>query len=57
MVASVRHERGKRLWFNTSDVPHTSNILGAELRIFKNAIDSNATYVLNVYKLINIDNG
>ncbi|XP_018564913.1 protein 60A-like [Anoplophora glabripennis] len=60
-VSSVRHERGKRLWFNTSEMPVAEDIVGAELKIFKNADESakspDARYTVTVYQLINTDNG
>ncbi|CAG9814261.1 unnamed protein product [Phaedon cochleariae] len=61
-VASVRHERGKRLWFNVSDVPEAEDIVGAELRIYKNTGKSSlknpdAKYTITVYQLIKTEDG
>ncbi|KAJ8916211.1 hypothetical protein NQ315_016350 [Exocentrus adspersus] len=60
-VSAVRHERGKRLWFNTAEVPVAEDIVGAELRIYKNPDESlknpDARYTVTVYQLINTDNG
>nr|CAI5868562.1 unnamed protein product [Callosobruchus analis] len=59
-VSNVRHERGKRLWFNVSEVPIAEDIVGAELRIFKNKVKDNKPdliYTISVYQLINTDNG
>lgn len=60
-VRGVRHERGKRLWFNVADVPVGETIVGAELRIFQNVNYTvkhpNAVYTVTAYKLISIENG
>ncbi|KAL3282265.1 hypothetical protein HHI36_005456 [Cryptolaemus montrouzieri] len=57
----VRHERGKRLWFNVSDVPIAENIVGAELRLYKHENHrrkkSKGQYTITVYQLINIEDG
>lgn len=34
-ISAVRHEKGKRLWFNISDTLLTERIIGAELRIYQ----------------------
>lgn len=34
-ISGVRHEKGKRLWFNISDALLTEEIIGAELRIYQ----------------------
>lgn len=59
-VSSVRHERGKRLWFNVSEVPVADNIVGAELRIFQNVNYSkrlDVVYTVTVFQLIRADSG
>ncbi|XP_072390025.1 protein 60A [Diabrotica undecimpunctata] len=60
-VPNVRHERGKRLWFNASDVPVAEDVVGAELRIYKgNGKDMknlDAVYTITVYQLIKTDEG
>ncbi|KAF5297757.1 hypothetical protein FQR65_LT09931 [Abscondita terminalis] len=61
-VSGVRHERGKRLWFNLTEVPVENEIVGAELRIYQNAINStssrvNVVYTVTAYQLINSDEG
>lgn len=57
----MRHERGKRLWFNVSEVPVADSIVGAELRIYQNANFStkrpNTAYTVTVYQLINAEDG
>ncbi|GLV38626.1 glass bottom boat [Carabus blaptoides fortunei] len=60
-VSSVRHERGKRLWFNVNEVPVSENIVGAELRIYKNSnlttFDPNDQFIVTAYQLIRTDDG
>ncbi|XP_065163740.1 protein 60A [Atheta coriaria] len=60
-VPGVRHERGKRLWFNVTDVPIGDDIVGAELRIFQNQNytnkKANAKFTVTAYELINTDDG
>lgn len=60
-VSSVRHERGKRLWFNVSEVPVSENIVGAELRIYKNSnltnFDPDDQFIVAAYQLIRTDDG
>ncbi|KAJ8975828.1 hypothetical protein NQ317_003864 [Molorchus minor] len=60
-ISGVRHERGKRLWFNVTEVPVAEDIVGAELRIYKNEEESlkrsDARYTVTVYQLVNTDDG
>lgn len=60
-VSSVRHERGKRLWFNVLEVPLAEDIVGAELRIYKNEDNERknpkAIFVVTAYQLIKTDEG
>lgn len=60
-MSSVRHERGKRLWFNISEVLASKDIVGAELRIFQNSNYTvrkpDSSYTVAAYQLINTDNG
>lgn len=60
-VNVLRHERGKRFWFNVSDIPASQSIVGAELRIFKNSHEnrkkSDAVYTVTAYQLINTEDG
>lgn len=60
-VSGVRHERGKRLWFNVSEVPVAENIVGAELRIYQNANfsskHSNQQYTVSAFQLTRSDGG
>jgi bone morphogenetic protein 7 len=60
-VSSVRHERGKRLWFNVSEMPIAENVVGAELRIYQKEINATKRaknlYTVTVYELVNTDSG
>ncbi|CAG9771797.1 unnamed protein product [Ceutorhynchus assimilis] len=59
-VDSVRHERGKRLWFDVSELPVAEDIVGAELRIFQNQSLSrhkDRNYTVTAYQLINSEEG
>ncbi|EFA04645.1 glass bottom boat protein precursor [Tribolium castaneum] len=60
-VSSVRHERGKRLWFNVSEMPIAENVVGAELRIYQKEIHSpkkaRNVYTVTVFELVNTDSG
>lgn len=59
-VSGVRHERGKRIWFNVSDLPLAENIIGAELRIYKKEIKKKKVsrdFTVTAYQLVNINNG
>ncbi|XP_067007916.2 protein 60A [Anabrus simplex] len=58
---SVRHERGKRLWFDVSEVPVEETIIGAELRLYQQANStvtlSSALYTITVYQLVDAGQG
>jgi len=60
-VSGVRHERGKRLWFNVSEVNPADMIVGAELRIYQNSNytvkNPNAKYVVAAYELTRTQDG
>ncbi|KAH1013382.1 protein 60A [Dendroctonus ponderosae] len=59
-VDSVRHERGKRLWFDVSELPVAEDIVGAELRIYQNqslSKHSNKNYTVTAYQLIDDEEG
>lgn len=60
-VSSVRHERGKRLWFNVSKVPLAEDIVGAELRIYQSdnytIKNPNRVFTVSIYELVNTDDG
>lgn len=50
----MRHERGRKLWFDVSEVSNESTLMMAELRIFQNPAlgrwqDINKEFVITVY--------
>lgn len=51
----MRHERGRHLWFDVSDVPTGELIVGAELRLYQ-APGMHKNAVIQVYELV-VDNG
>lgn len=54
-VSQVRHERGKRLWFDVSEVPVDETIVGAELRLFQNAnytVRLPTSYTITIYQVL-----
>lgn len=57
----VRHERGKRLWFDVSEVPVEESIMGAELRLYQltnsSSSLSHSTYTITVYQMVAADQG
>lgn len=53
-ITEVRHERGRKLWFDISEVAKESTLMMAELRIFQNPAlgrwqDINKEFIINVY--------
>ncbi|KAK9721457.1 TGF-beta propeptide [Popillia japonica] len=62
-LSAVRHERGKRLWFNMTNVPVENTIVGAELRLYQNInFNTNNTqpdrdYTVTAYQLITSPEG
>lgn len=59
-VSEVRHEKGRRLWFDLSKVDENMQIILAELRLYqlnqKNEYKkSNESMSLAVYSIMNID--
>ncbi|XP_066143448.1 protein 60A [Euwallacea fornicatus] len=59
-VDSVRHERGKRLWFDVSELPVAEDIVGAELKIYQNQSLSkhrDKNYTMSAYQLIESEEG
>nr|KAF7430126.1 hypothetical protein H0235_006524 [Vespula pensylvanica] len=60
-VPGVRHERGKRLWFDVSDVPPGEHIIGAELRLYR-SIDvksrrNRGSYMITAYRVLRSEDG
>ncbi|KAL6254675.1 hypothetical protein P5V15_013982 [Pogonomyrmex californicus] len=60
-VAGVRHERGKRLWFDVSEIPPEEYIIGAELRLYQSTHVKNrknhGSHTITVYQVLKIENG
>lgn len=53
-ITEVRHERGRKLWFDVSEVSKESTLMMAELRIFQNPAlgrwqDINKEFIITVY--------
>lgn len=59
--AGVRHERGKRLWFDVSEVPPEEYMIGAELRLYHSAHTRSqrrhGSHTITVYRVLNAGNG
>lgn len=49
----MRHEKGRRLWFDVSDVAVGDTIVGAELRLYKLYDDSDVStqYTVSLYQV------
>lgn len=60
-VPGVRHERGKRLWFDVSDIPPEEYMIGAELRLYHSTHVKNrknhGSHTITAYRVLNIENG
>ena len=62
-VSGLRHERGKRLWFDVSEVPAGEGIVGAELRLYQrpaprdSPIIGDGTYTISAYLVVSVDHG
>ncbi|XP_015607274.1 protein 60A [Cephus cinctus] len=60
-VAGVRHERGKRLWFDVSEVPPGEHIIGAELRLYQSSDIKNhrnrGSYMITAYRVLRTEDG
>ncbi|XP_074102255.1 glass bottom boat [Cotesia typhae] len=60
-VPGVRHERGKRLWFDVSEVPPGEHIIGAELRLYRTMEikhrRNRGSLMVTVYRVIRADEG
>lgn len=56
-VAEVRHDRGRKLWFDVSEVSKESLLMMSELRIFQNPAlgrwqDINKEFTINVHFIL-----
>lgn len=60
-VPGVRHERGKRLWFDVSEVPPGEHIIGAELRLYRSMDIKNrknrGSYMIAAYRVLRTEDG
>ncbi|KAK3922427.1 Protein 60A [Frankliniella fusca] len=62
-VSGLRHERGKRLWFDVSEVPVGEGIMGAELRLYQRPaprdapVPGDGTYTITAYLVVSADHG
>lgn len=59
-VSEVRHERGRRLWFDVSEVSKDLSLMMAELRIYQNPEKgkwqgSGKTFVITAYTITKAD--
>lgn len=53
----MRHERGRRLWFDVSEVSAEDSIVGAELRLYQasnwtHKFTNLAGYTVTVYQVV-----
>ncbi|XP_076626598.1 protein 60A-like [Colletes latitarsis] len=52
--------RGKRIWFDVSEIPRGKHIIAAELRLYKSLnknVGFNKTYTIALYRVARIQNG
>lgn len=61
-VPGVRHERGKRLWFDVSEVPPGEHIIGAELRLYrsmemKHRRNRGSSFTVTAYRVLRTEDG
>lgn len=50
--SGLRHERGRRLWFDVSEVPVGERIVRAELRLFQFESSTPQRATVTVYQLV-----
>jgi bone morphogenetic protein 7 len=55
--SELRHERGRRLWFDVSEVPAGERIVSAELRLFLSDGAALQRATVSVYQLVANDRG
>lgn len=55
----MRHEKGRTLWFDVSDVPVGDTVLNSELRVFKqyNEKDEITKFSVKIYQIMIDFNG
>lgn len=59
-MAEVRHERGRKLWFDVTEVSKDSTLMMAELRIYQNPSlgkwrNDAKEFVITVYAITKAD--
>jgi hypothetical protein len=55
--SGLRHKRGRRLWFDVSEVPVGERIVSAELRLFLSEGAALQRATVSVYQLVEDDRG
>lgn len=55
--SGLRHERGRRLWFDVSEVPVGERIVSAELRLFRSEGSALQRATVSVYQLVTEEKG
>lgn len=55
-IDGMRHERGRRLWFDVSEVSTEDSIVGSELRVYQSGnwshkFSNSAGYTVTVYQV------
>lgn len=56
--AGLRHEKGRRLWFDVSEVPVGETIFNAELRLYQASnytFDPDDAVTISAHKIISVD--
>ncbi|XP_034944519.1 protein 60A [Chelonus insularis] len=60
-IPGVRHERGKRLWFDVSEVPPGEHIIGAELRLYRSMAIKHSrnrgSFMITTYRVLRAPDG
>lgn len=59
-MAEVRHERGRKLWFDVSEASKDTTLMMAELRIYQNPylgkwLNESKEFIISVYAIIKTD--
>ena len=55
--SGLRHERGRRLWFDVSEVPAGERIVSAELRLFRSEGSAPQRATVSVYQIVADERG
>ena len=55
--SGLRHERGRRLWFDVSEVPAGERIVSAELRLFRSEGSASQRATVSVYQIVADERG